>query len=113
MSETEIGFIIWALFGAMIIALGIKDMFSKKPVGFWANVETIKVRDVKKYNRATGILFVVYGAVFILLGIPLLGGQNTPYILLSIVGVMFETIIIMAVYSLLIVKKYGDNNNKS
>ena len=83
------------------------------PVGFWANVETIKVRDVKKYNRATGILFVVYGVVFILLGIPLLGGQNTPYILLSIVGVMFETIIIMAVYSLLIVKKYGDNNNKS
>lgn len=83
------------------------------PVGFWANVETIKVSDVKRYNRATGILFIVYGVVFILLGILLLGGQNTPYILLSIVGVMFETIIIMVVYSLLIEEKYGVNNNES
>lgn len=83
------------------------------PVGFWANVETIKVSDVKRYNRATGILFIVYGIVFILLGILLLGGQNTQYILLSIVGVMFETIIIMVVYSLLIEEKYGVNNNES
>lgn len=83
------------------------------PVGFWANVETIKVSDVKRYNRATGILFIVYGVVFILLGILLLGGQNTQYILLSIVGVMFETIIIMVVYSLLIEEKYGVNNNES
>ena len=32
-----IGFIIWSLFGVFIIGLGIKDMFSKNPVGFWAN----------------------------------------------------------------------------
>ncbi len=55
----------------------------------------------------------MYGVVFILLGILLLGGQNTQYILLSIVGVMFETIIIMVVYSLLIEEKYGVNNNES
>jgi hypothetical protein len=30
-------------FGVFIIGLGIKDMFSKNPVGFWANTETIKV----------------------------------------------------------------------
>ena len=29
-------------FGVFIIGLGIKDMFSKNPVGFWANTETIK-----------------------------------------------------------------------
>ena len=90
-----------------------KKYVFKMPVGFWANVETIKVSDVKRYNRATGILFIVYGIVFILLGILLLGGQNTQYILLSIVGVMFETIIIMVVYSLLIEEKYGVNNNES
>ena len=49
-----IGFIIWSLFGVFIIGLGIKDMFSKNLVGFWANTETIKVKDVKGYNRATG-----------------------------------------------------------
>mgnify|MGYP000152137036 CR=1 FL=1 len=42
-----IGFIIWSLFGVFIIGLGIKDMFSKNPVGFWANTETIKVKDRK------------------------------------------------------------------
>ncbi len=45
-------------------------MFSKNPVGFWANTETIKVKDAKGYNRATGRLFIIYGIVFIILGIP-------------------------------------------
>lgn len=107
MNGAQIGFIIWALVGVVIISMGIIDMFSKKPVGFWANVESVKVKDVKRYNRATGILFIVYGVVFVLLGIPLLEGQNSPYIIISIVGVMLETIIFMAVYSLVIEKKYG------
>ena len=106
--KNMIGFIIWSLFGVFIIGLGIKDMFSKKPVGFWANTEKIKVKDVKGYNRATGRLFITYGIVFIILGIPLLEGPNTPYILLSVIGVMVETIAIMAVYSLGIVKKYEE-----
>lgn len=105
-----VGFVIWALVGALIIVIGIKDLFAKKTVGFWANIETMKVSDVKGYNRATGILFMVYGIVFILLGLPLLGGQNTPFILLSIIGVMFETIIIMTIYSICIVKKYNVDN---
>ena len=106
-----IGFIIWSLFGVFIIGLGIKDMFSKNPVGFWANTETIKVKDAKGYNRATGRLFIIYGIVFIILGIPLLEGQNTSYILLSVIGVMVETIAIMAVYSLGIVKKFAGMKN--
>ena len=43
---------------------------------------------------------------FVILGIPLLDDQNTPYVLLSVIGVMVETIVIMAAYSLVIVKKY-------
>lgn len=100
------GFVIWVLVGILIIALGIRDLFAKKPVGFWANVESMKVSDVNGYNRAVGILFMVYGFVFIALGIPLLAGQNTPIILLSIIGVMFETIAVMAIYSISIVSKY-------
>ena len=103
-----IGFVIWSLLGVFIIGLGIKDMFSKNPVGFWANTETIKVKDVKGYNRASGLLFIIYGIIFVILGIPLLDGQNTPYVLLSVIGVMVETIVIMAAYSLVIVKKYEE-----
>ena len=42
------------------------------------------------------------------IGIPLLDDQNTPYVLLSVIGVMVETIVIMAAYSLVIVKKYEE-----
>ena len=79
-----IGFVIWSLLGVFIIGLGIKDMFSKNPVGFWANTETIKVKDVKDYNRASGLLFIIYGIIFVILGIPLLDGQK--YTIRSVVG---------------------------
>ena len=95
-------------FGSVYNWIRNKSMFSKNPVGFWANTETIKVKDVKGYNRASGLLFIIYGIIFVILGIPLLDGQNTPYVLLSVIGVMVETIVIMAAYSLVIVKKYEE-----
>ncbi|SFQ12709.1 hypothetical protein SAMN02910358_00770 [Lachnospiraceae bacterium XBB1006] len=107
MSGAEIGFIIWAVVGLVIIGIGIKDIFSKKAAGFWANVETVSVKDIKGYNRATGLLFIGYGIIFILLGTPLLCGQNSPFILLSVLGVMFATIALMVIYSQVITKKYG------
>ena len=103
-----IGFIVWALFGCFMIGLGISAFFSKKAVGFWANIKTFPVNNIRGYNRATGKLFITYGFIFIVLGVPLLSGQNTPYILLSVLGVMIETIAIMAIYSLSITKKYKE-----
>lgn len=103
-----IGFFAWALVGVALIVLGIFTLFAKKAVGFWANIEISKVKDVKGYNHATGKLYIFYGAFFILLGLPILSDNNS-LILLSIVGVVFETIIIMAVYSTVIVNKYSVN----
>jgi len=99
-------FMIWAVCGAAFIVLGIFDSLSKKEVAFsfWANAETFPVNDVKAYNRAIGKLFCVFGIFFIILGIPLLGGQDSPFILLSIIGAMFETIIVMVVYVTVIEK---------
>lgn len=99
-------FIIWTIVGLCIIALGIFALSAKKPVGFWANAETKEVNDVKGYNRATGTLFIIYGLVFILLGLPLLS-ENKAFILLLIVGIAIETIVIMAVYSVRISNKFG------
>ena len=53
-------------------------------------------------------MFIIYGIIFVILGISLLDGQNTPYVLLSVFGVMVESIVIMAAYSLVIVKKYEE-----
>lgn len=105
-------FILYALVGAALILLGIRAFFSKKEVafGFWANTDMFPVSDIKAYNRAVGKLWCIYGIIFILLGTPLLGEQNSPLILVSIIGVMFETIAAMAVYVIIIEKKYRKKN---
>lgn len=105
-----IGFCIWAIVGLVFIGMGIYDFFSKKekPFNFWANTNTfpIKSENVKAYNRALGKLWIVFGFIFILLGLPLLDGQNSPWIILSILGVMLEAIIAIVIYILVIEKKY-------
>lgn len=104
----ELAFGIWCLISGLFIVLGIYSFLSKKEVafGFWANAETFPVNDVKAYNRAMGKLWCVFGVVLAVLGLPLLKGQNTAFILLSILGVMAEAIITMGVYTTVIEKKY-------
>lgn len=111
MDARWIGFILWALFGCGMIALGIRASALKRPAGFWANSPAPDVKDVPRYNRALGRLFMVYGAVFIVLGLPLLSAQNSPLILLSVLGVVFETIAAMTVYTLRIEAKYAKTDS--
>lgn len=106
MGGRKMGFLVWALVGCLIIGLGIHAFFSKKAVGFWANVKTFPVNDIRGYNRATGRLLMIYGFLFIVLGVPFLGGQNSPYLLCSVFGVVLETIAAMAIYNLSIEKKF-------
>ena len=108
MSGNIIGFVIWAIGSVIIISIGIRAYFSRKLVGFWANIKPISVNDIMGYDRAVSKLFVIYGVILIILGLPLLLGQNSPFILLSVLGVMIETIAIMVVYSLFIERKYKE-----
>ncbi len=101
-----IGFIIWAVIGCFIIGIGISAFFRKKPVGFWANIEVEPMNDIKNYNYATGKLFIAYGVIFVLLGLPMLSGQNSPFIILSVLGIMVETIAAMIIYTSIIAEKY-------
>lgn len=100
------GFLMWTIFGGLMVLLGILAFRAKKEVGFWANVKPLPMKDVKAYNRAVGWLFIIYGVVFILLGLPLLAGQNSPWVIVPIVGVLLETIAAMAVYTIVIQDKY-------
>ncbi|MDD2978993.1 MAG: hypothetical protein PHN80_03380 [Hespellia sp.] len=109
MDERIIGFIAWAIIGCFIIGLGISAFFRKKAVDFWANVKVEPMNDIRKYNYALGKLLIVYGVIFNILGIPLLSGQNSPLILLSVLGIMIETIVTMVFYTQMIAKKYRAN----
>ena len=79
-------FVIWLLMSIAFVILGIYASVSKKEVafGFWANADTFSVNDIRAYNCAVGKLWIVFGIVFAFLGLPLLKGQNNPFIILSI-----------------------------
>ncbi len=108
MQGTMLAFLIWVALGTVFVGYGICICFSKKqkPFGFWANVEQFQVNDVKGYNHALGKLFMVFGIVFVLLGIPMQQGQNSGGIIISILGTMFLVILIMGIYTTVIEKKY-------
>ena len=101
-----VGFIIWMFGGGLLMVMGIAAFFAKKAVGFFNNVKALPMKDVKAYNHAMGKLYLVYGAVFMFLGLPILQGQNSPAVMISILGVMAETIAAMAVYILVIQNRY-------
>lgn len=103
-----IGYVMWFLLGLLFTVRGIYCMCAKKevPFGFWANADTAPVSDVKAYNRALGKLFVAAGLSFMALGLPLLGGQNSPGIVFSALGSLLWCIVIMAVYTVGIEGKY-------
>ena len=101
-----VGFIIWSMTCIMLLCIGIWSFRSEKPVSFWAGVEAPKVKDVKKYNRAVGILWFIYATLFELFGIPLLFlKQNSAGFVPVILGTVFITIGFMAAY-VCIEKKY-------
>ena len=101
-----IGFTAWGVAGILMIGIGIWALFSKKPVNFWANTSVSEINNPKQYNYAVAKLFCLYGIIFIILGIPLLAGQISAWILLSVIGVMIESIMAMIIYVLVIEKKY-------
>jgi uncharacterized integral membrane protein len=104
----RMAFMIWVIVGIAFIILGLYARHSKKEVAFsfWANAKTFPVDDVRAYNKAVGKLWCIFGAAFAVTGVPLLGGQNSPLILFSILGAMFEVIATMVVYVTVIEKKY-------
>lgn len=101
-------FFIWGILGLAFVVMGIYFFFTKneKPSGFWANAKRFPIEDIKGYNRAMGKLWCIFGLVFVLLGLPLLSEQNTPFILLSVLGMMVEVIVVMVIYTMVIEKKY-------
>ena len=104
----KLAVVIWMLFCAFFIAMGVFSMKAKKPVGFWANTEKPKnIKDVKKYNQAMGKLWFTYAILLFLFGLPLaFCEQNSPVVFLTVVGTAFSTIFLMVFYVLRIESKY-------
>ena len=101
-----LAFSIWCGCFGLFAALGLFCFFSRKPVGFWANAKPFAVSDVRGYNRACGWLWLGYSLLGILTGLPLLQPQNSPLVLLSVLGVVADTLALVLLYVLVIERKY-------
>lgn len=63
-------FLACALCGILFVAIGVYALCAKKPVRFWAGVQTVQIpqENAKPYNRAVGKLWCGFGVVVSMLG---------------------------------------------
>ena len=108
MAEGIIAFIIWIMVSLVFVVIGIYDLRAKEVVGFWSNGKKpiVQEENLKAYNRAVGILWIAFAVVFMFLGLPLLAGDNSPLVVITLLGTLAEVVALMAVYVLVIEKKY-------
>lgn len=103
-----IGFVIWSLCAVLFFVIGVVDLKSKKPVGFFTGVKPPKISDVKNYNKAVAMLWFVTGIVFELIGVPFLYlKQNSPAFVFVMLATVVLVIVMMVVY-LSISRKYEE-----
>ena len=94
-----VAFIIWSVIAACFVAVGIYCLFAKKAVGFWTSEKAPEVSDVKGYNKAMSVLWIVYALVLEAFGVPFLfEGQNSPLFIISLLGTVFSSIGLMVAY---------------
>ena len=62
-----IGFFSYLLCSLCFIAFGIYALKTKKPINFWAGdkIPPEKITDIKKYNRANALMWIIYGILWI------------------------------------------------
>lgn len=93
------GFIIWTIISIVFVYIGITTRRSSIQVNLFTFSDVPKVNDVKGYNRAVSNLWLVFTVLFEMIGISLLFvKQNSPFVVLIVLGVVFLVIGMMVAY---------------
>ena len=94
-----IAFVIWSLVAVLFLGIGLSGWNSTKAVGFFTFVNPPAVTDIKKYNHAVSILWMVVAVIFEIMGVPFLFfSQNSPIFILLVFGVFALVIGMMNAY---------------
>ncbi|MCR5357045.1 MAG: hypothetical protein K6E63_06545 [Lachnospiraceae bacterium] len=106
MGELIIWLIIMVPVSALISGIGIYAMKRKKPMWFWSGstVSEEEIRDIPSYNRANGIMWIVFSLIFwisTIAGIFNMSFAGVIMIVGSIIGTPFLVIAYNRIY-----KKY-------
>lgn len=89
------------LCGGVFIGFGIFALKKQTPIHFWSGtvVKTEQIRDVKAYNRANGIMWIVYGSLIILSGIPAAIFDIDMFAIISIIIIFLGLIVMIIIYN--------------
>lgn len=94
------GFFIWTLITLIFVYISITIRKSNIPVNLFTFGDAPKVNDIKRYNKAVSNLWLVFTILFEMIGISLLFiKQNSPLVILIVLGVVFLVIGIMLAYT--------------
>lgn len=90
-SETIVAMVVVLIGILPILIIGIVQFRSKNPVGFWSGKEPPRaeqITDVKAYNRRHGLMWILYGAGFVLcFGCGYFAGERFTAILCIVEGI--------------------------
>ena len=67
-AENLIGFIVYFAAAAIMVGIGISQLKSSKPVGFYTGEKPLKedeITDVKAWNKKHGLMWLIYGGIII------------------------------------------------
>lgn len=99
-----IDFISLAIYGgvaALMIGIGISQLRSKKPVGFYSGVKPPRedeLSDVGAWNKKHGIMWIIYGAIILIVyALCVMIGDNI-YSALFMCGGLIVPVFIMMYY---------------
>lgn len=95
-----VGFIIWTLITLVFVYIGITIRNSNIPVNLFTFDDIPKENDIKGYNKAVSNLWLVFTVLFEVVGVSLLFiKQNSPLVILIVLGVVFLVIGMMVTYT--------------
>lgn len=67
-AENLIGFIVYFAAAAIMVGIGISQLKSRKPVGFYTGEKPSKedeITDVRAWNKKHGLMWLIYGGIII------------------------------------------------
>lgn len=106
-AETLIGLVITLLVALIMIGIGISQLKSKTPTGFYSGEKPPRpeeLSDVNAWNRKHGRMWITYGIVIILsyLLAVLVGLDTTPGLVLYCSGVIIPIVVMIGYHNKLI-----------
>ena len=109
MAETIIGFVIMIYVSIIMIGIGIAQIRSKDPVGFYTGEKPPRkeqLSDVKMWNKKHGMLWISYGVAIIVAFVLSMLVNEEVFSAVILIGVIVGALPVMIWYHNWLKKKY-------